>query len=322
MPVNGFLMATTKFNFEQMPPELRALTLQVDQPEYGFFGPDSQSWRVGRESSLLFTGYRALLLQLAHPKIAQAVAEHSRFAGDPLVNAVRLYASLGDIIFGSRDKALQTIMHARNVLEGVHGTLTDENRLLARGSRYRANDPEVLFWVNATLFDSVIRGYELIAEPLSSDEKERHYKENRLFAQLFGVPTSAMPETYDDFEAYFEGTLALRLDVTPTSRELCRALFSRNLQARAAAPLNQLLTAGMLPRELREAYGLPWGPGRKAAFTASLRALRLARRTTLPPLRYVHFYHQAMLRIYWSRLAQLPESFLGGARAGYDPVVP
>ena len=43
-----------------------------------FFSPDSMIWRVDREMVLLLGGGRALLMQLAHPKVAAGVADHSR----------------------------------------------------------------------------------------------------------------------------------------------------------------------------------------------------------------------------------------------------
>src|SRR5262249_41310081 len=49
-----------------------------------FFAPGSAIWRVDREMALLLGGGRALLMQIAHPKIAAGVADHSRFANDPL----------------------------------------------------------------------------------------------------------------------------------------------------------------------------------------------------------------------------------------------
>jgi uncharacterized protein (DUF2236 family) len=49
-----------------------------------FFPRDSAIWRVDREMALLLGGGRALLMQIAHPKIAAGVADHSRFLNDPL----------------------------------------------------------------------------------------------------------------------------------------------------------------------------------------------------------------------------------------------
>src|SRR4029450_5746342 len=51
----------------------RAASRQID-PTQSLFGPQSLSWRVNRETSLLLGGGRALLLQIAHPRVAAGVA--------------------------------------------------------------------------------------------------------------------------------------------------------------------------------------------------------------------------------------------------------
>jgi uncharacterized protein (DUF2236 family) len=43
----------------------------------GVFGPASLTWRVDREAAVFLGAGRALLLQLAHPWVAAAIAEHS-----------------------------------------------------------------------------------------------------------------------------------------------------------------------------------------------------------------------------------------------------
>ncbi len=35
--------------------------------DYGFYGPGSVAWKVGRETAVLLGGSRAVLMQLAHP---------------------------------------------------------------------------------------------------------------------------------------------------------------------------------------------------------------------------------------------------------------
>ena len=46
----------------------------------GLYADDSITRRVNRENVLLLGGGRALLMQLAHPKVAAGVDEHSIFA--------------------------------------------------------------------------------------------------------------------------------------------------------------------------------------------------------------------------------------------------
>ena len=45
------------------------------------FGPGSLTWRVNGEAVLLLGGGRALILQVAHPKVAAGVAEFSDYRG-------------------------------------------------------------------------------------------------------------------------------------------------------------------------------------------------------------------------------------------------
>ncbi|MGH2511842.1 MAG: oxygenase MpaB family protein, partial [Candidatus Limnocylindrales bacterium] len=50
----------------------------------GLYGPDSEAWRLNREAMLLLgAGPRALLMQLAHPLVAEGVDQHSTFRTDP-----------------------------------------------------------------------------------------------------------------------------------------------------------------------------------------------------------------------------------------------
>jgi uncharacterized protein (DUF2236 family) len=55
----------------------------------GVFGPASLTWRVDREAAVFLGAGRALLLQLAHPWVAAAIAEHSRTFADPIASASR-----------------------------------------------------------------------------------------------------------------------------------------------------------------------------------------------------------------------------------------
>jgi hypothetical protein len=50
----------------------------------GVFGPDSLTWRIDREALTFLGAGRALLLQLAHPWVAAAIAEHSKTVDDPI----------------------------------------------------------------------------------------------------------------------------------------------------------------------------------------------------------------------------------------------
>jgi uncharacterized protein (DUF2236 family) len=70
----------------------------------GVLGPDSVTWRIYREAVLFLGAGRALLLQLAHPWVATAVADHSQVFADPIGRLRRTFRTMFTMIFGtSRD---------------------------------------------------------------------------------------------------------------------------------------------------------------------------------------------------------------------------
>jgi uncharacterized protein (DUF2236 family) len=83
----------------------------------------------------LLAGLQALLLKIAHPKIAQGVADHSRYGEDPPGRGIRTFNAVYSLVFGDRDEAIEAAMRVRFV--HVHGqvmgplTGTRYTRLLA-----------------------------------------------------------------------------------------------------------------------------------------------------------------------------------------------
>src|SRR5436305_11547388 len=81
--------------------------------------------RVNRENVLLLGGGRALLMQLAHPKVAAGVDEHSDFRSDPVRRLRRTVRMTMAIVFGDRETALA----AARAVKQTHGKI--------RGRDYR-----------------------------------------------------------------------------------------------------------------------------------------------------------------------------------------
>ena len=55
-----------------------------------------------------------MLLQVAHPKIAQGVADHSRYREDPLGRGIRTFTAVYSIVFGTRDEAIAAAQRVRS----------------------------------------------------------------------------------------------------------------------------------------------------------------------------------------------------------------
>src|SRR5438067_12336526 len=79
-------------------------------PTAGFFGPTSVVWKIDRELAvLLASGSRALLLQVAHPRVADAVAEHSRCRSDPIGRLRHTLEAIYTFAFADLERATRMV---------------------------------------------------------------------------------------------------------------------------------------------------------------------------------------------------------------------
>ena len=83
------------------------------------FPPGTQTWRINKEIALLIGGGRALLMQIAHPMVAQGVADHSDFRERPLDRLFRTLFSIIQIVFAEREVAQQVAARVRTVHRSV-----------------------------------------------------------------------------------------------------------------------------------------------------------------------------------------------------------
>jgi uncharacterized protein (DUF2236 family) len=208
-------------------------------------------WQINSEQVLLFGGRAALLMQLAHPSVAAAVAEHSNFRDDPLGRLRRTIGTMQGIIFGDLDRSARLIAHVNGRHERVVGSTPG-------GGNYRATDPELLMWVYSTLVTSSVNVYRALVRALDDDEITRYYEETRLLAGLFGIPDTVLPGTLGELETWMDERIESgTVTVTPLARELAAPIL-RPLRfvplrvAVAAAPG----TIALLHPRIREGYGL------------------------------------------------------------------
>ena len=230
----------------------------------GLYGPGSEAWALNREAMLLLgAGPRALLLQLAHPKVAAGVADHSDFRADPWTRLDGTLRSYLRIVYGTVTTARAEIRR----LNALHKTIN--------GPGYRARDPELAMWVHATLVDSTIVVADRWLEPLSRSRRAAYYAETLPIGRAFGIPAGLLPADLDAFERYVAAQIAPDgpVQVGPVACELAHVVLHPPLgpvlpalaRVPAAAYAWTLWPAiGLLPPSVRNAYGLPWGSLQRA----------------------------------------------------------
>lgn len=242
------------------------------------FPPDSVIRRVNAEPALFLGAGRALLLQLAHPAVAQGVQDHSEFKKNPFKRLQGTLEATYAAVFGPRDLA-----------EGV-GRRIQRIHDYVTGPSYRANDPDNLMWVHATLVDTALGCYEDFAGRLSAPDAEAYYQEMKTVAELFGVPVSAQPLTLADFRSYFDAEVA-GMQVTDVGRDLASFIVDPVLPLRLDVPFSPLLrlqrrmTIGRLPASLREQFGFAWTAADQRAYRATERRTRRLYQAVPRPVR-------------------------------------
>jgi uncharacterized protein (DUF2236 family) len=248
-------------------------------PILGFYRPDSRIWHINREAVLLGAGPCALLLQLAHPHVAEGVAQHSRFLEDPASRLRHTLRTTLGLVFGDGRAAERAVARLNGVHATVRGDVDDPEAVRLAGASYRALDPALLLWVQATLIVTSVQAYERWVRPLPAADKDAFWQEARSVGPRIGIPLDASPSTWPALLDYWNAMLAPDgpIQVTPTARRLGQGVM-RSPFAWLPQPLYDLLalpSLALLPDRLRAAYGLPWGDGRRRLASAIEAALRV-----------------------------------------------
>jgi len=211
---------------------------------------DSSALRIADVSAdiaLLAGGGAAILLQIAHPAVGSAVAEHSDFARRPLDRLNGTLTYLYVTVYGTPAEAAEV---ARRV-GAAHRPV--------RADGYDARDPQLQLWVAATLYYMAMRVRELVFGPLRDVDAEALLADYAVIATALGVPAELWPADRAVFARYWDGSVAA-LSVTDASRGVAQQLLHPKggpWWLRPSMPLVRVLTAGLLSEELRDSYALP-----------------------------------------------------------------
>ncbi|WP_029913962.1 oxygenase MpaB family protein [Caulobacter sp. UNC358MFTsu5.1] len=161
--------------------------------------PDSVSWRVFKNPVSLFVGgVTAVILELAEPRVRTGVWEHSSFRRDPLPRLKRTGLAAMVTVYGARSTAEKMIAGVRRMHDRVTGDTP-------AGAAYRANDVELLDWVQATASFGFMEAYHAYARPLSAADRDRFYTEAAPAAALYGAVGA--PASVAEWEAQLAAML-------------------------------------------------------------------------------------------------------------------
>lgn len=267
-------------------------------PVDGVFGPASLTWQIDREAVIFLGAGRALLLQLAHPWVAAAIAEHSRTLADPIGRFHRTFDIVFAMVFGSLDRALLSSrqLHRRHTM--IVGEMPVTVGPFAAGSRYCANDIPSLRWVHATLVETALIAHDLVLPPLSADERERYWTEARLFGALFGLTGDDLPADWSGFVAYTAAMAQSEtLTVSAAARDIAAQIFGGARPWLRPPRWYRALTARMLPERLRAGFGFELDERDSRSADNGLTWIRRVYPILPERLRYVGPYQETQARL-------------------------
>ncbi|HUC04741.1 MAG TPA: oxygenase MpaB family protein [Acidimicrobiales bacterium] len=225
-------------------------------------------------TAVLLAG-RSLLLQVMHPVVGAAVADHSDFRADPWGRFERTVASLQRQLFGGE----RSVAEAHR-LRALHRTITGTG---FDGTRYSALDRGAYAWVHLSNFDTFLCFSETMGTPLTPAERARAYAEWRQLGRVLGIAEAAMPGDLAAFARYVERMVSDVLVDNPTARDVLAALELHDVAPppwahvpaplwKAARPLGRSVlrdcTLGTLPPAARAALGLRWSALDRQRFLA------------------------------------------------------
>lgn len=265
----------------------------------GLFGPDSMTWRIHGDPSMVLAGFRALMLQAVHPLVMAGFDDNSFFRGDPWGRLQRTGNWVATVTYGSTEEARAAGAGLRRLHARLAPGIESES-----GETYRVNDPNLLLWVHTTEVESFLSTYRRSGGSLRPGDGDRYVDEMCASAELVGLRRGDVPSSEADIADYYNDVRP-QLRVTKVARRNVLWGFAPPMPrwvvlatpARPAWATMVTISAGMLPPWARRLYGLPALP--TTDFSASLagRALRRTVLTIPGPYAKSPAYRDALARL-------------------------
>jgi uncharacterized protein (DUF2236 family) len=259
----------------------------------GYFGPNSVSWRVHREVTVLFGGARALLMQAAHPLVVAGANQTGMYERNPWRRLQRTLVLTYTITFGTKAEAHA----AADKINEVHTRINGIDPITSKP--YDALDPELLLYVHACLVDSALLFEELTVGKLDDAGRQRFHEEQMLAAEMVLVPRDMIPPTAPELRAWLADFEERgELQVTEGARRVYELFLDPPPEAEWRPVLSGVsrLAFGTLSPGLREMYGVPMTRAKELAMRGTFASIRAARPLLPPKFRFIAPYNGWRLR--------------------------
>jgi len=124
--------------------------------DYGFFGPESVTWKVWSYPTSLALGFlRAVVVEELDPFLLASVAQSGQVQARPRLRYDRTMQYFATVKFG--DTA--SVLAAADTLMKIHSRAVGTDPVTGRP--FDANDPDSQLWIHLTAWHSILYTYEV-----------------------------------------------------------------------------------------------------------------------------------------------------------------
>lgn len=246
--------------------------------DYGFFGPDSVTWKVFSYPTALTVGFqRTTTTEMFEPFLLASVNDTGAVMTRPALRYDRTMQYVATIAFGDSRAALA----ASDILVKVHKHVVGTEPM--SGLTYDANDPDAQLWIHLTQWHSVLYTYERFGPgKLSAEEEAQYWAECAIAAQFQTINVDDVPRSRAEMRAYYARMRPILCATEATQEHVEKILDSGSAlfpESRFLWPVTRPVgllfrkaTIATLPRWMRKMGGVEQSPITDAAVTVVLRA--------------------------------------------------
>ena len=220
--------------------------------DIGFFGAESDTWKVHGSLSTLVGGVRALLMQAAYPAALAGVAQHSEYETDPLGRLERTTRWLTITSFGSTEAIEREASRVRQMHKRVTGSYQDNNHQ----QHYSAEQERHLLWVHLAFTDSFLTAYREINLP-GTVKVDNYVNEWSKSAEPLGLLSA--PKSDEELKKVLDDYLDNEIKPIAMTPEIVKFLVHPPFSALAMPFYRILCNAAISTMDLRvlRVLGLP-----------------------------------------------------------------
>jgi uncharacterized protein (DUF2236 family) len=168
--------------------------------DYGFFGPDSVTWKVWLYPTSAALGFiRAVVVEELDPHLVASVDQSGQVKRRPKLRYDRTMQYFATVKFGDAE----SVLRASDVLFTIHARAVGDDPVT--GGRYDANAPASQLWIHLTAWHSILYTYEIFGPGrLSEAEEKQYWEECARAAEFQTIDPADVPRTREGIRAYFE----------------------------------------------------------------------------------------------------------------------